>query len=100
METRIKEIYIDDKDPYHWVMYEGKSTLMPILYETILEVVEDNLEEKIAARVHFTINDIPKSMDFIVHQDMIGDTIEKVFEWAIENEEYEWCSKLKTIEGY
>ena len=99
MENRIKEIYIGDTDPHHWIMYDGKSTLMPILYETILELVENDLDEKIAVRIHCNFSNRQKSMDFVVHKDGIEDTIDKVFEWALENEEYEWCSELKTIKS-
>ena len=97
MSERINEIFIGDKDPYTWIMYEGKETLMNVLYSTILSVVEEELDEKIAARIFYTMNDKKKSMDFVVNRDGIDDTIEKVFEWALKNEEYEWCSELKNI---
>lgn len=96
-EERLNEIYIGDKDPYHWVMFEGKETLMGVLYATILSVMEEDLEEKIAARVFFRLNGKEKSMDFVVNRDGIEDTVDKVFEWALENEEYRWCEELKWI---
>lgn len=98
MEERFNEIYIGDKDPYHWVMYDGKGVLMQVLYGTILDVVENELEEQIACRIHCNFNNRQKSMDFVVKRDGIEETIDKVFEWALENEEYEWCAELKSIQ--
>lgn len=97
MEERLNEIYIGDKDPHHWVLYDGKETLMGLLYSTIIDVMENDLEEKIAARIHCNFSNRQKSMDFVVNREGIEDTIDKVFNWALENEEYEWCSKLKNI---
>lgn len=97
MEERFNEIYIGDKDPYHWVMYDGKAVLMQLLYGTILDVVENELDEQIACRIHCNFSNRQKSMDFVVKRDGIDDTIDKVFEWALENEEYEWCAELKSI---
>jgi hypothetical protein len=98
MVERVNEIYIGDKDPQHWVLYDGKETLMGLLYSTILDVVENDLEEKIAVRIHCNFSNRQKSMDFVVNRNGIEDTIEKVFEWALENEEYEWCAELKSIQ--
>lgn len=97
MQERLNEIYIGDKDPYTWVTYDGKETLMGVLYSTILSVIEEELDEKVAARIYYNINNRKKSMDFIVNRDGIQDTIDKVFEWALDNEEYEWCAELKVI---
>jgi len=97
MQERVNEIFIGNKDPYDWFMYEGKDTLMELLYSTILSIIEEELEEKIAVRVSFTFNGNDKSMDFLVNRDGIDDTIEKVFDWALENERYEFCSELKEI---
>ena len=96
-KERINEIFIGDKDPYTWIMYEGKETLMGVLYSTILLVMEEELESKIAARIFYTYNGNKKSMDFVVNRDGIEDTNEKVFEWALENEEYLWCQELTYI---
>lgn len=98
MVERVNEIYIGDKDPHNWVLYDGKETLMGLLYSTILDVVENDLEEKIAVRIHCNFSNRQKSMDFVVNRNGIEDTIEKVFDWALENEEYEWCAELKSIQ--
>lgn len=97
MQERVNEIFIGNKDPYEWVMYEGRETLMSVLYSTILDMYENELDEKIAARISFTFNGNDKSMDFLIKKDGIHETIDKVFEWALENEKYEWCSELKSI---
>lgn len=97
MSERLNEIFIGDKDPYTWIMYEGKETLMGVLYSTVLSVIEEELDEKIAARIFYNWNGSQKSMDFVVNRDGIEDTIEKVFDWALENEEYLWCSELNNI---
>jgi hypothetical protein len=97
VEEKVNEIYIGDKDPYHYIMYDGKGVLMQLLYGTLLDVFENDLDEKIAVRIHCYFSNRQKSMDFVVYRESIEDTIDKVFEWALENEEYEWCSKLKSI---
>ena len=97
MRERLNEIHIGDKDPYTWIMYEGKETLMGVLYSTILSVIEEELDEKIAARIFYNWSGSQKSMDFVVNRDGIEDTVDKVFEWALENEEYLWCNELKYI---
>ena len=96
-KERLNEIHIGDKDPYHWVTYDGKETLMGVLYATILSVIEEELDEKIAARIYYNWGGSQKSMDFVVTRDGIEDTVDKVFQWALENEEYRWCEELKWI---
>ena len=97
MQERVNEVFIGDKDPYHWFMYDGKDTLMELLYSTILDVIENELEEKIACKVSFVFNGNQKSMNFLVNRDGIEETVDKVFDWALENERYEFCSELKSI---
>jgi len=97
MQERVNEIFIGNKDPYDWVMYEGRETLMEVLYSTILDIYENELNEKIAARISFNFNGNQKSMDFLIKRDGIQETVDKVFEFALENEKYEWCSELKSI---
>ena len=40
-----------------------------------------------------------KAFDFYVKKDEINDTLEKLMEWALENENYETCSKIKVLES-
>jgi hypothetical protein len=90
--------HIGETDVYEWVQGIGKSILMPILMVVCKEVIEEKVEEKIAAKVQFSLKGKPKVYDFIVKYDGVSDTLEKIMNWAIEEEEYEMCSKIKSIQ--
>lgn len=95
---KIKTIYIGDKDIYSWTMYEGKSTIMPILFEKSKELIENNLESKKALRVEAIIRGEKKAFDFFVKKDEIEDTLEKILNWAIDEEYYEMCGEINRLQ--
>ena len=90
--------YIGETDIFEWTQGIGKHILMPILLKVCEEVIYNDLEEKTAARIEFSLRGKPKSYDFLVKFDGIEDTLEKIMSWALEEEEYEMCSKVKSIQ--
>jgi hypothetical protein len=52
----------------------------------------------IAARIEFSLRGNPKAYDFVVKKDGIEDTLSKIMGWAIDEEEYEMCSKIKKVQ--
>ena len=71
---------------------------MPILLKVCKEVIDDELEERIAARVNFSLKGNPKIYDFVVKLDGVDDTLSKIMDWAISEEEYEMCQEIKVIQ--
>ena len=95
---KIKTIYIGENDIYHWTMNEGKSILMPILFESSKKLIENNLDSIKSIRVEAIIRDKKKAFDFFVKKEELSDTLSKIMDWAIEEEEYEMCNEIKTIQ--
>lgn len=94
---KIKTIHIGDKDIYHWTMYEGKSTMMPILLESSKKLIKDNLDSIKCLRVEAIIRGESKAFDFFVKREELSDTLSKIMDWAIEEEEYEMCNEIKIL---
>jgi len=92
--------YIGEQDPQVWLQNEGKGVLMPILLKTAQEVIYDNLEEKQAARIETSVRGQIRALDFWVRFDGIEDTLEKIMEWALEEEKYEMCQEVKYLQDY
>ena len=90
--------YIGERDPHEWLQGIGKAILMPILLKVAEEVIYESLEEKQAARVEAQIRGKMKAFDFFVRMEGIEDTLDKVMEWALQEEEYEMCSKVKSLQ--
>ena len=96
--NKIKTIHIGSKDIYDWTMYEGKSILMPILFESSKELIEKDLDSIKSVRVEAIIRNKNKAFDFFVKKEELSDTISKIMDWAIEEEEYEMCNEIKSIQ--
>ena len=97
-EEKVFTAYIGEKDPHEWLQGVGKAILMPILFKVSEEVIEESLEEKHAARVEAQIRGKMKAFDFFVRMEGIEDTLDKVMSWALEEEEYELCGKVKKLQ--
>ena len=100
MEETVFTAYIGDTDPKEWFQSgEGKAVLMPVLFKVSEEVIEDKIEEKHAARVEAQIRGKMKAFDFFVTFNAVDDTLNKIMKWALQEEEYEMCSKIKKLQG-
>lgn len=99
-EERVFTVHIGETDIFEWTQGIGKSVLMPILLKVCQEVIYDNLEEKVAAKVQFSLKGKPKIYDFVVKFDGIEDTLEKIMSWALDEEEYEMCQSVKYLQDY
>ena len=97
-EEKVFTAYIGEKDPQEWLQGVGKAIIMPILLKVSEEVIEESLEEKHAARVEAQIRGKMKAFDFFVRMEGIEDTLDKVMGWALEEEEYELCGKIKGLQ--
>jgi len=99
-EKRVFTAYIGEVDIQEWVQGIGKVILMPILLKVCEEVIINELEEEHAARIEFLLRGKPKSVDFLVSRVGIEDTLNKVMDWALEEEHYEMCSQVKNLQDY
>jgi hypothetical protein len=96
----ILHIYIGDTDIFEWTMGVGKETLMPELLVGCEELLYNDLEEVRCVRVEATIRGKKKAFDFNVRRIGVGDTLEKIMEWALGNEEYEMCQRVQSLNEF
>jgi hypothetical protein len=97
-ERRVYTAYIGDTDPFEWTMYQGKPILMPVIFKTCKDIFDAGLEEKQAARIEAVIRGTPKAFDFWVKREEMHDTLDKVMNWALDEEEYEMCGEIKELQ--
>lgn len=99
MTKKVKTIHIGKKDIYEWTMGEGKSMLMPLLFDASKKVILEDIKELKAFRVEAEIRGNQKAFDFWVKLDEIESTLSKILEWALEEENYEMCNEIKKLEN-
>lgn len=97
MTKKVKTIHIGKKDIYEWTMGEGKSILMPLLFDASKKVILEDIEELRAFRVEAEIRGNKKAFDFWVKLNEIESTLSKILEWALEEENYEMCNEIKKL---
>jgi hypothetical protein len=98
VKDTVLHIYIGKDDIQEWTQGIGKYTLMPAMFECCKTMLNEDLNKLQFARVEAIIRGKSKAFDFFVEMEGIWDTIEKLMEWAIEEEEYEMCSEIKKLE--
>jgi len=99
-EKKIRTIYIGNTDIYEWTMNEGKEYLMPELLIGCEELLYNDLDEVKCVRVEAIIRKEKKAFDFNVLRKNIGDTLDKILEWSLNEEEYEMCERVKNLNEY
>lgn len=97
-EETVFTAHIGETDVFEWTQGIGKHILMPVILKVCEEVISNDLEDKVAARIEFSLKGRPKSYDFIVRYDGIGDTLNKIMGWSLEEEHYEMCSTVKMLQ--
>ena len=98
MDKTVFTAHIGETDVQEWTQGVGKHILMPILFKVVQELLDSDEDEMTAARIEFSLRGNPKAYDFVVKKDGIEDTLSKIMGWAIDEEEYEMCSKIKTVQ--
>ena len=97
-EDLVLHIYIGNDDIQEWTQGIGKHTLMPAMFECCKTIVKEELEKLQFARVECSIRSKKRAFDFFVELAGISDTIDRLMEWALEEEKYEMCSEIKKLE--
>ena len=100
MDKKVFTAHIGETDVQEWTQGVGKHILMPVLFKVVQELLDSDEDEMIAARIEFSLRGNPKAYDFVVKKDGIEDTLSKIMGWAIDEEEYEMCSKIKRVQEY
>ena len=94
----VLHIYIGEDDIQTWTQGIGKITLMPAMFECCKTMLDENLDKLQFARVEATIRGNKKPFDFFVEMKGMLDTLEKLMDWAIEEERYEMCAEIKKLQ--
>jgi hypothetical protein len=97
-EVKILTIYLGDTDIYEWTQGVGKSILMPQLLIGCEKMIDENLEDYKCARVEVLLRGNPKAFDFAVDKTHVNETLSKILEWSLEEEEYEMCQRVKDLQ--
>ena len=98
MDKTVFTAHIGETDVQEWTQGVGKHILMPVLFKVVQELLDSDEDEMTAARIEFSLRGNPKAYDFVVKKDGIEDTLSKIMGWAIDEEEYEMCSKIKKVQ--
>lgn len=99
-DKKILTIYIGKTDIYEWTMGKGKNILMPELLVGCEELLYNDLDEVKCLRVEANVRNNQKAFDFSVKSDGVNETLDKIMEWALYNEEYEICERVKNLNEY
>lgn len=94
---KILTVHIGKIDIFEWTMGPGKDILMPELLVGCEELLYNDLDEVKCLRVEAEIRGKQKAFDFSVKAEGVHDTLEKIMKWALENEEYETCSRVRDL---
>jgi hypothetical protein len=94
----VLHVYIGEVDIQEWTQGVGKDILMPQMFESCLEMVSTGKQKIQFARVEASIRKKKQGFDFFIEYDGIWDTLEKLMEWALEEEKYEMCAEIRKLE--
>jgi hypothetical protein len=70
---------------------------MPELLVGCEELLYNDLDEVMCLRVEAEIRGKQKAFDFSVKAEGVHHTLDKIMNWALENEEYESCSRVRDL---
>ena len=93
------KIYIGDQDIYLW-MHGNPQTIWPELVTAAEELLYNNENEVLALQVENRINNKRGIFDLFVRKQEVNDTLSKAMVWAIDEEEYELCTRIKNLEDF
>jgi hypothetical protein len=94
---KVLTVHIGKNDIFEWTMGKGKDILMPELLVGCEELLYNDLGEVHCIRVETEIRGNQKAFDFSVKSEGVHDTLSKIMQWALDNEEYETCSRVKSL---
>ena len=93
------KIFIGDQDIYLW-MHGNPQTIWPELVTAAEELLYNDENEVLALQVENRINNKRGKFDLFVRKQEVNDTLSKAMVWAIDEEEYELCTRIKNLEDF
>ena len=93
------KIFIGDQDIYLW-MHGNPQTIWPELVTAAEELLYNDENEVLALQVENRINIKRGIFDLFVRKQEVNDTLSKAMVWAIDEEEYELCTRIKNLEDF
>lgn len=99
-ENKVLTIHIGENDIFEWTQGVGKTILMPELLIGCEEILYNDVDEVKCARIETVIRGNSKAFDFNVQRENITDTLEKILEWGLQEEEYEICERVKNLNEF
>lgn len=93
------KIFIGDQDIYLW-MHGNPQTIWPELVTAAEELLYNDENEVLALQVENRINNKRGIFDLFVRKQEVNDTLSKAMAWAIDEEEYELCTRIKNLEDF
>ena len=93
------KIFIGDQDIYLW-MHGNPQTIWPELVTAAEELLYNDENEVLALQVVNRINNKRGIFDLFVRKQEVNDTLSKAMVWAIDEEEYELCTRIKNLEDF
>jgi len=97
---KILSVYIGRNDIFEWTHGNGKEILMPELLVGCEELLYNDLNEVLCLRVESLVRDNQVSFDFKITKEGVSETLDKIMEWALQNEEYEVCQRVANLKSY
>jgi len=96
-KKKILSVYIGKNDIFEWTNGIGKDILMPELLVGCEELLYNDLDEVMCLRVETLVRNKQVSFDFKIKKDGVFETLDKIMEWALNNEEYEICQRVTNL---
>ena len=93
------KIFIGDQDIYLW-MHGNPQTIWSELVTAAEELLYNDENEVLALQVENRINNKRGIFDLFVRKQEVNDTLSKAMVWAIDEEEYELCTRIKNLEDF
>ena len=93
------KIFIGDQDIYLW-MHGNPQTIWPELVTAAEQLQYNDENEVLALQVENRINNKRGIFDLFVRKQEVNDTLSKAMVWAIDEEEYELCTRIKNLEDF
>ena len=90
-------IHIGDTDIFTWTQ-NNPHIIFPELIVAAEELLYKDKDEMFAFQVENMLGRKKQAFDFFVEYEGVWDTLEKLMEWALEEEKYEMCAEIRKIE--
>ena len=94
----ILTVYLGDEPVDEWIRGIGKTVIMPELLKACESIAYGKSNTKLCAVIISEVNFKSYNYHLSVKRKSMGDTLNKIMEWALENEEYKMCARVKKLQ--